>query len=93
MGKLSQKARMNDRLAAALAYGPIRPVESFLVFEIRTRNPRTGIEHHIEIKHDPGDGDNRYSVYLDGVKWNKPWSRLGFCRWLFWKIDSVIISD
>lgn len=57
-GRLSQEMQENSRLAAALTYGPIRPVESYLVFEIRTRNPRTGADHLIEIKSDPGDGNN-----------------------------------
>jgi hypothetical protein len=90
MGRKSQAVQENARLASALAYGPRRPIESYLVFQIRTRNPRTGQEHEIEIKSDPGAGNNRYHVYLDGVKWAKPWSRWGFCRWLFDKIDRVL---
>lgn len=89
-GKCSQEVQENNRLASALAYGPVRPIEPFLVFEIRTHNPNTGIEHLMEIKSDPGDGNNRYHVYLDGVRWAKPWSRTGFCRWLFNKIDPVL---
>jgi hypothetical protein len=90
MGRKGQAVQENARLASALAYGPRRPVESYLVFQIHTRNPRTGQEHEIEIKSEPGDGDNRYHAYLDGVSWAKPWSRWGFCRWLFEKIDSVL---
>lgn len=90
MGLVSAVARDNARLQSALKYGPIRPVESYRVFEIGTHNPRTGQRHLLEICHDVGDGDNRYSVYLDGIKWRKPWSRYGFCRWLFGKIDPVI---
>lgn len=91
-GKRSQDVQTNSLLAAAMAYGSIRAIESYLVFEIRTRNPRTGVEHLIEIKNDPGDGNNRYHAYLDGARWAKPWSRTGFCRWLFTKIDSVVVG-
>ena len=88
-GLKSAGSDSNTRLQAALEYGPNRSIESYLVFEIRTFNPRTKQRHLLEIRHDPGDGNDRYSVYLDGDRWHKPWSRWGFCRWLFKQIDSV----
>lgn len=91
MGRHSQAVQDNVRLATALAYGPIRSTENFVVFEIRTRNPRTGQEHFLEIKHEISNGTNRYSAYLDGDKSRDQWSRTAFCRWLFGKIDSVLV--
>lgn len=90
MGKRSQVVQENKRLAAALEYGPIRTVAPLPIFEIRTRNPRTGQEHLIEIKHEMLNGNNRFMIYLDGKKSGRQWSRTAFCRWLFGKIDSVV---
>ena len=88
-GVNSQIMQANDRLANALNY---RPVNSLPIFEIWTYNPSTGAKNHLEIKHEMGDGNNRYSVYLDGKRWHKPWSRTGFCLWLFGKIDAVVFG-
>jgi hypothetical protein len=88
-GKQSQAVQENKRLAAALKYGPIRSIESYLVFEITTHNPRTGQRHLLEIRHELRNGKDRYNVYLDGVKWRNQWSRAGFTNWLFGKIESV----
>lgn len=88
-GLASQKKQRNSRLEAALSYGPIRPTESYLVFEIGTHNPKTDVYHFMEIRHEMLNGNDRYSVYLDGVRWHKQFSRWGFCKWLFGKIDSV----
>lgn len=87
MGRASQRAQAKSRLSNALNY---RPTTSYLVFEINTSNPRNGIKHHIEIRHEIDNGNNRYNVYLDGKRWQKQWSRFGFCRWLFGKIDRVV---
>ena len=87
MGKASQKAQEQNRLANALNY---RPPHSVLVFELNTHNPRTGAKNHIQIKHETGNGQGRYNVYLNGDRWKKSWSRWGFCRWLFGKIDHVM---
>ena len=76
-----------ERLGNALNY---KPITSIVVFEINTHNPRTGAKHNLVIRHEINNGNNRFNVYLDGVKWQKQFSRFGFCRWLFKKIDSVI---
>ena len=86
MGKVSQRAQENRRLTHALDH---RPVTSYLVLELDTHNPRTGQRHHIEIRHDPGNGNDRYSVYLDGGRWRNSWSRSRFAGWIFAQIDSV----
>ena len=86
-GKESQRVQLNTRLSAALDH---RSIKSCLVFEIDTHNPRTGQRHQLEIRHDPGNGNNRYSLYIDGVRTRKQWSRTGFTEWLFGKIDSVV---
>lgn len=88
MGKKSAESRAKERLENALNY---RPINSMVVFDIWTNNPRSGAKHHLEIKHEIDNGNDRYNVYLDGERWKKPFSRWGFCRWLFCKIDSVII--
>ncbi len=91
-GKLSQAARRNERLASALEFEPARPAESFLVFELATRNPRTEVTHYLEIRHEVDDGTDRFNVYLDGDKWRNGWSRSRFCGWLFKQIDSVRVD-
>lgn len=86
MGKRSQEVQENKRLSAAIGY---QPLTSYLVLEMDTHNPRTGTKHHIELRHDPGNGNDRYNVYLDGEKWRNNWSRTRFTNWLFGQIDSV----
>jgi len=88
-GKASQVVQHNTRLARALEYGPLRAIESYLVFELRTHNPRTGQRHLIEIRHELDNGNDRYNVYLDGDKLRNQWSRSWFAAWLFSKIESV----
>jgi len=85
----SQKVQENKRLSGALDY---RPMHSYIVFEITTHNPRSGVRHHIVIKNEYNNGSNRYNVYLDGDKWREHWSRWGFCRWLFRQIDPVFVG-
>ena len=82
----------NERLAVAMSLPPIRPVDSRLVFELATHNPRTGHLHHLEIKHEMENGNNRFNVYLDGACWRNQWSRSGFVTWLFEQIDRVIVD-
>jgi hypothetical protein len=53
-GKQSQEIQENSRLSAALNY---QPIESFIVFEIETHNPRTSQRQNLEIRHDPGNGN------------------------------------
>lgn len=65
MGKISQKVQENKRLKAALS-GPIRSIESTLIFEIKTFNPFSGLRNTIEIKHEIENGNNRFNVYLNG---------------------------
>jgi len=86
MGKRSQEVQENKRLSHAVN---LRPTNSLLVFEVRTNNPRTGIQHHIEIRHEIQNGNDRYSVYLNGDRWRNSWSRTRFVSWLFRQIDSV----
>lgn len=86
MGKRSQEVQAENRLSNALNY---RPINSTIIFEVWTHNPRNKAKHHLQIKHEVDNGNNKYNVYLDGVKWRKQFSRIGFCRWLFSKIDSV----
>ncbi len=89
MGKASQRVQAESRLKHALDY---TPPTTYVVFEINTSNPRNGIKHHIKIVHEIHNGNNRFNVYLNGEKWGKQWSRLGFCRWLFRQIDAVVIN-
>lgn len=88
-GKKSQAIQATKRLTAALNYGPVRTLESYLVFEITTHNPRTGQRHLLQIKHEIMNGNNWYNVYLDGDRWRNQWGRYGFICWLFDKIESV----
>lgn len=85
-GKAGILAQKNKRLEHALEY---KPQDSYLVFELHTHNPRTGAKNHLEIRHEEGNGPSRYTVYLNGDRWHKPFSRWGFCRWLFEKIECV----
>lgn len=87
MGKASQVVQENNRLAHALNY---RPPHDYLVFEMDTHNPRTGQRHHIEIRHETGNGNDRYAVYLDGERWRNGWSRTRFVSWIFRQIDAVM---
>ena len=89
MGRAGQVVQENKRLAHALNY---RPTTSYLVFEIATHNPRTGMMHHIEIRHDMDNGNDRYAVYLDGERWRNGWSRTRFASWIFRQIDSVRVD-
>lgn len=91
-GKISQRNQENKRLERALKYGPVRSVESFFVLEIITRNPRTGRENHIELRHEIDNGNNRYNVYLNGERWRNQWSRTRFASWLFKQIESVRVD-
>jgi len=91
MGKRSQLVQANQRLSATLKFGAIRSVDPIVIFEIRTRNIASGQEHLLEIKHEVSNGNNRYMVYLDNKKLGTQWSKTLFCRWLFSKIDSVLI--
>ena len=88
-GIASQGKTRNERLQAALDFGPIRSIEPVHIQEVYTRNPRTGVEHHIDIWHEPGNGNDRYTVYFDGGRWHRPWSRTALIDWLFPKIDPV----
>ena len=88
-GRRSQEVRRDTRLAAALEFGTARSIESFLVFELATRNPQSGILHYLEIRHEIGNGNDRFAVYLDGDRWRNGWSRSRFCVWLFKQIESV----
>lgn len=89
MGLKSQENRFNDRLQAALDFSQIRPIESYLVYEIIGINPRTGRMVCLELCHDVDNGVNRYNLYMDGKKIGRQWSRWGFCQWLFDMIDCV----
>lgn len=91
-GKQSQKAQENNRLESALNHEPIRSIESDLILEINTFNPRNGAENNLKIVHEVCNGNDRYSVYLNGDRWKKQFSRTGFCNWLFNKIDSVRVD-
>jgi hypothetical protein len=86
-GKIGQSVQENNRLSAALDH---RPIEGFMIFEIETHNPRTGQRQNLEIRHDPGNGNNRYYLYINGERSRKQWSRTGFTKWLFKNIDQVI---
>ncbi len=79
----------NERLRAALEFGPIRAIHPVHIGELYYRNPRTGTEHSMDLWHEPGNGNDRYTVYFDGKRWPKQWSRTGLINWLFDKIESV----
>ncbi len=85
-GKIGQQIKAEERLANAVAYEP----HSYLVFELHTNNPRTGIKNHIQIKHESDNGKDRYNIYLNGDRWRNSWSRHRFTNWLFNQIDSVM---
>ena len=89
MGRAGQAAQENNRLAHALSP---RPTASYLVFEMDTHNPRTGQRHHIEIRYDMGNGNDRYAIYLNGERWRNGWSRTRFAAWLFRQVDSVLVD-
>ncbi len=93
-GRRGAEVQRNDRLAAALERADHLKVElrtsaSFLVFELATRNPRTGQMHDFELRHEVGDGVDRFAVWMDGERWRNGWSRSRFCAWLFRQIDGV----
>lgn len=87
-GKIGQRIKAENRLANALEYEP----HSYLVFELYTHNPRSGTRHHIEIKHEIDNGNERYNIYLNGEKWRNSWSKTRFADWLFKQIDSVRVN-
>ena len=88
-GLRSAEVQRNDRLFAALNYIPIRPVESTLIFEVRTYNPISGQRNLLELKHELRNGTNRFSLYIDGNRQRNQWSRSGFVVWMFNKIELV----
>ena len=85
-GLRSQQVQRNERLAAAL---DVCLPEDHLVFELATRNPRTGCEHYLEIYHERFGGTDRFSVYVNGERWRNGWSRTRFAEWIFRQIESV----
>lgn len=85
----SNAVQRDARLAAAL--DRCAPTD-YMVFELATCNPRTGLVHYLEIYHEAYGGNNRYAVYLDGDRWRNGWSRSRFCSWIFNQIDSVVRS-
>lgn len=91
-GLYGRKTQENNRLQHALEFGPTRPIESYYVFGIATYNPSTGIAHIFEIRHDVGNGTNRYNIYLDGELWKINFSRWWFVNWLFERIESVRVD-
>lgn len=78
MGRFSQQARRNERLAAAMEQRQIRPVEPILLLEVATWNPIRRQGHYIELWHHPGSGSGKFSVYLDGERWRNGWSASRF---------------
>lgn len=88
-GLASQEKQANDRLQAAIDFGPIRPIKSYLVHEFISINPRTGIMVYLELLHEFRNGTDRYNLYADGKKIGRQWSRWGFAQWVFGKVDPV----
>ena len=88
-GRRSGEVQRVDRLAAALNFAPVRPVEDVLVFEVRTFNPFSGQRHLLELKHGVRNGNDRFDLWIDGTRQRNQWSRWGFVHWMFRKIDSV----
>ena len=91
-GKLSQAARRNERLAAALEFGPVRAVEKTLLFELATWNPIRQQGHYLELWHELRDGNGKFCVYLDGERWRNGWSVTRFATWLTGQIDRVRVG-
>lgn len=89
MGRESQRVQAECRLAAALEFGAIRPIESTLIFEVHTFNPLSGQRHLLELKHELRNGNDRYNLYIDGKRQRNQWNRSGFVNWMFRKIESV----
>jgi len=83
---ISNQVQADGRLARALDF--CAPKDE-LVFEIETRNPRTGICHRLEILHEAYGGADRFAVVVDGERWRNGWSRTRFVNWIFKQIDSV----
>jgi hypothetical protein len=86
---LSQQARRNERLAAALLYEPARPIERVLLFELATWNPIRGQGHYLELWHEVDTGEGKFAVYLDGRRWRNGWSVSRFAGWMARQIDRV----
>jgi len=91
-GKRGQETQRNERLAAARDFGPIRLVEPVHIGVLKYLNPRTGDEHTMDIWHEPNNGNDRYTVYFNGKRWPKQWSRTGLANWLFDRIESVRVG-
>ena len=91
-GRRSAEVGRNDRLAAALRFAPVRPVDDVLIFEVRTFNPFSGQRHLLELKHGLRNGKDRFDLWIDGKRQRNQWSRCGFVSWMFRKIESVRVD-
>lgn len=90
--KLSQAAKENKRLASAIEYGPVRPIESVLCGEFAWHNAFTGQRTLLEIWKEPDGSNFRFTVYVDGVRWRNGFSRSGFAGWIMEKIDRLRVE-
>jgi len=88
-GRLSAAARRDERLAAALEFGPARSMDRVLLFELATWNPIQQRGHYLELWHYPADGSGKFRVFLDGERWRNGWSVSRFGRWMAGQIDRV----
>ena len=86
---LSQSSKKNDRLAAALEFGPRRSIHRTLVGELAWHNASTGQRTLFELFHELDSGEGKFSVYVNGERWRNGWSPTRFCRWLSRKIDRI----
>lgn len=90
--RLSQEAKRNNRLAAAIEHGPVRPLHSVLCGELAWHNCFTGQRTLLELWKEPDGSTFRFTVYVDGERWRNGWSRFGFAQWLMEKIDRLRVD-
>lgn len=90
--RLSQEAKRNKRLSAALEFGPVRPIESKLCGELAWHNAFTGQRTLLEIWKEQDGSNFRFTVYVDGERWRNGWSRCGFSQWIMEKLDRLVVD-
>lgn len=86
---LSQKARKNIRLNAALRFGPSRSLERKLLGQLAWYNAITKQHTYFELYQELSDGEGKFSVYVNGEPWRNGWSKTRFVKMLSRKIDSL----
>jgi hypothetical protein len=88
----NQASKASARLASALEFGPVRPVESVLCGELAWHNARSGQRTLLELWKEPDGSNFRFTVYVDGRRWRNGWSRTAFVRWFMARIERVMVD-